>query len=104
MEVLSREGTCNANEEPQLGPLPNEEARPVTRTGLQRVVIGVDDLDKAIALYSKLLGSRFHIVPEELTLKHDVRVAMSFDAGIELVQGLPGTEKADRGLGLLGVV
>jgi len=77
--------------------------------GVNRVTIAVKDLDKGIALYSRLLGATFHdqSTPAE---PYGLRCAISWDAGIELVAPLPGrssfAEKhiAKHGEGLMGVV
>lgn len=77
--------------------------------GVNRVVIAVEDLQKAIELYSKLLGATFHgASPDAET--YGVSVAMSWDAGIELACPLPGRDSPIRkfiekhGEGLMAVV
>ena len=59
--------------------------------GVNRVTIGVKDLEKGIELYSKLLGATFYdqSVPAE---PFGLRCAISWDAGIELVAPLPGRD------------
>jgi len=77
--------------------------------GVNRVTIGVKDLEKGIELYSKLLGATFHdqSVPAE---PFGLRCAISWDAGIELVAPLPGRDSYatafidEHGEGLMGVV
>jgi len=77
--------------------------------GINRVTIAVKDLDKGIALYSRLLGATFHdqSTPAE---PYGLRCAISWDAGIELVAPLPGRKSfaekhiAKHGEGLMGVV
>ena len=78
--------------------------------GVNRVVIAVKDLDKAVALYSKLLGATFHDANPTDAAAHGVSVAMSWDAGIELACPLPGRDSPIKkfiethGEGLMGVV
>jgi methylmalonyl-CoA/ethylmalonyl-CoA epimerase len=77
--------------------------------GVNRVTIAVKDLEKGMALYSKLLGATFHdqCVPAE---PFGLRCAISWDAGIELVAPLPGRDSfvtsflEKQGEGLMGVV
>jgi methylmalonyl-CoA/ethylmalonyl-CoA epimerase len=77
--------------------------------GVNRVTIAVKDLDKGIALYSRLLGATFHdqSTPAE---PYGLRCAISWDAGIELVAPLRGRDSfaekhiARHGEGLMGVV
>ena len=77
--------------------------------GVNRVVIAVKDIDKAIDLYSRLLGATFHDASAGAE-SYGVRVAMSWDAGIELCAPLPGCNSyieqiiKKRGEGLVGVV
>ncbi len=77
--------------------------------GVNRVTIAVNDLDSAVAFYTRLLGATFH--DQDRPARHlGVRCAISWDAGIELVSPLPGEESfvtrliARRGEGLIGVV
>jgi methylmalonyl-CoA/ethylmalonyl-CoA epimerase len=77
--------------------------------GVNRVVIAVKDLDKAMATYSGLLGATFHDASAGAE-SFGVKVAMSWDAGIELCSPLPGRNSyveqiiEKRGEGLMGVV
>lgn len=85
-------------------------APPERQRGINRVVIGCWDLDAAVAFYSKLLGAEFIAAHGEEAASFGVRVAFSWDAGIELVAPLPDRESAlrttleERGEGLVGVV
>jgi len=78
--------------------------------GVNRVVIAVKDLDRAVALYSRLLGATFHEANPEDAAAHGVKVAMSWDAGIELACPLPDRDSPikklieTRGEGIMGVV
>lgn len=78
--------------------------------GVNRVTIAVRDLEKGKALFSKLLGATFHPANAEDAAAMGIEVAMSWDAGIELVAPLPGRESfvksiiEKRGEGLIGVV
>jgi methylmalonyl-CoA/ethylmalonyl-CoA epimerase len=78
--------------------------------GVNRVTIAVKDLEKAIDFYAKLLGATFHEATAEDVLTLGIRVAMSWDAGIELVSPMPDRESfiteflEQRGEGLMGVV
>lgn len=75
--------------------------------GINRIVVGVRDLDEAVARYSRLLGAEFSFVPLAVTERFGSRVAISWEAQLELVQALPGIDgygllpKAD---GLMGVI
>lgn len=77
--------------------------------GVNRVVIAVKDLDGAMATYSRLLGATFHDASAGAE-PFGVRVAMSWDAGIELCSPLPGRNSyieqiiEKQGEGLVGVV
>ena len=77
--------------------------------GVNRVTIAVKDLQRGIDLYSGLLGATFHGASPDAE-SYGVQVAMSWDAGIELVSPLPGrdgfVEKfiEKHGEGVLGVV
>lgn len=77
--------------------------------GVNRVIIAVRDLEKAVALYSKLLGAAFHDVTEGAE-SYGVRTFISWDAGIELCAPLPGRNSYieqiinKRGEGLVGAV
>ena len=57
--------------------------------GVNRVVIAVKDMDGAIEQYSRLLGANFHDASKGAEA-FGVRVAISWDAGIELCSPLPG--------------
>jgi catechol 2,3-dioxygenase-like lactoylglutathione lyase family enzyme len=57
--------------------------------GVNRVYIVVRDLDKGVAFYSKLLGATFNDAKVEG--KFGVRAALSWDAGIEMLSPLPGS-------------
>lgn len=78
--------------------------------GVNRVTIAVKDLERGKELYSKLLGATFHPANQEDAAAMGVEVAMSWDAGIELVAPLPGRDSfvkqiiEQRGEGLIGVV
>jgi methylmalonyl-CoA/ethylmalonyl-CoA epimerase len=77
--------------------------------GVNRVVIAVKDLDEATALYSRLLGATFHD-DSASSESYGMRVAISWDAGIELCAPLPGHDSftkrfiEQRGEGLMSVV
>lgn len=78
--------------------------------GVNRVTIAVKDLEKGKDLYSKLLGATFHPGSEADAAALGIEVAMSWDAGIELVAPLPDRDShvkniiEKRGEGLIGVV
>ena len=78
--------------------------------GVNRVVIAVKDLEKAMNFYSKLLSATFHEATAEDVVTLGIRVAFSWDAGIELVAPMPGRESfvteilEQRGEGLINVV
>jgi len=77
--------------------------------GVNRVVIAVKDLEKAIDIYSKLLGATFHDVSAG-SEQYGVRAVISWDAGIELCAPIEGKNSyveqiiSKRGEGLMGVV
>jgi catechol 2,3-dioxygenase-like lactoylglutathione lyase family enzyme len=77
--------------------------------GVNRVVIAVKDLEKAIDTYSKLLGATFHDVSAG-SEQFGVRAVISWDAGIELCAPIAGKNSyieqiiKKRGEGLMGVV
>lgn len=77
--------------------------------GVNRVVIAVKDLDKAIDTYSKLLGATFHDVSAG-SEQYGVKAVISWDAGIELCAPIPGRDSyieqiiKKRGEGMTGVV
>ncbi|MFI6309594.1 hypothetical protein ACIBEK_05485 [Nocardia fusca] len=66
--------------------------------GVNRIVVGVPDIDQAIAHYEKLLGATFERVPDEFCKGFGSRVAISWDAGIELVAPLQGPASDRIGL------
>lgn len=79
--------------------------------GINRIILAVRDLQKAKALYSRMLGATFHDASwTGAPLGMDV--AISWDAGIEICAPMPGREKdsmisgfLDRhGDGILSVV
>ncbi len=78
--------------------------------GVNRVTIAVKDLKKGIEVYSRLLGATFNSANAEDAANFGIEVAMSWDAGIELVAPLPGRDShvkqfiEARGEGLMGVV
>ena len=78
--------------------------------GVNRVTVAVKDLEKGKELYSELLGATFHPANDEEAAALGVRVAMSWDAGIELVSPIPDRDSFvkqiidTRGEGVLGVV
>lgn len=79
--------------------------------GINRVVLAVWDLEDGMAFYSKLLSSAFTETTTDLGRSFGVRVAMNFDAGVELVAPLPGAETSsvrdfleENGEGVSGVV
>ncbi len=78
--------------------------------GVNRVTIAVKDLEKGIDFYAKLLGATFHEATAKDVVTLGIRVAMSWDAGIELVSPIPDRESfiseflEQRGEGLMGVV
>jgi methylmalonyl-CoA/ethylmalonyl-CoA epimerase len=78
--------------------------------GVNRVTIAVKELEKGMDFYAKLLGATFHEATAEDVVTLGIRVAMSWDAGIELVSPMPDRESflteflEQRGEGLMGVV
>jgi len=78
--------------------------------GVNRVTMVVRDLEHGKAFYSKLLGTTFHSMNDEDAERFGIRVAASWDAGIELVSPIPGRESTasqfleKHGEGLMGVV
>ena len=83
----------------------------VKQRGINRVVVAVWDFDAGKAFYEKLLGTTF--APENddgEAAAFGVRVAMAWEAGVELVSPLPGVDSPIRadleanGEGLKGVV
>jgi catechol 2,3-dioxygenase-like lactoylglutathione lyase family enzyme len=59
--------------------------------GINRVVIAVRDLDRAVRFYSELLGATFHDASAGAE-PFGIKAALSWDAGIELVAPLPGRD------------
>ena len=58
--------------------------------GVNRVVVAVKDLEKAIDIYSKLLGATFYDVSAG-SEQFGIKAAISWDAGIELCAPIAGT-------------
>lgn len=82
-----------------------------TQRGVNRVVIGVWDFEAGKAFYERLLDAHFEKENDDgEAAQFGVRVAMAWDAGVELVSPLPGVESAMRtsleqnGEGIQGVV
>jgi catechol 2,3-dioxygenase-like lactoylglutathione lyase family enzyme len=77
--------------------------------GVNRVVIGVRDLEKGISLYSNLLGTSFEDISWTGAL-FGISVAVSWEAGIELCAPLPGRESVvtqfleENGEGIMSIV
>ncbi len=59
--------------------------------GINRIVIAVKDLQKGIDLYSGLLGATFHNA-DGTGEPMGINVAISWDAGIELIAPIPGKD------------
>ncbi len=78
--------------------------------GVNRVTIAVKDLQNGIDTYSRLLGASFNSANSEDAAKFGIEVAMSWDAGIELVAPLPDRDSHVRnhieqhGEGLMTVI
>jgi len=78
--------------------------------GVNRVTIAVKDLEKGKELYSGLLGATFFPADAGEAAKMGIEVAMSWDAGIELVAPLADRDSfvkqiiENRGEGVIGVV
>jgi predicted enzyme related to lactoylglutathione lyase len=80
--------------------------------GINRVAIVVKDFDGAVTLYSELLNTTFY--PLTIAEGSGVRVALSYDAGIEIASPLAGSKQPsalglsqyvkDHGEGLYAVV
>ncbi|MFC1924744.1 VOC family protein [Chloroflexota bacterium] len=62
--------------------------------GVNRVVFAVKDFDKAVALYSELFNTEFHVGDVTASAAWGIKVAVSWDAEIEIVSPLPDTEAA----------
>lgn len=84
---------------------------PVPERGVNRVVVAVWDFDEGRRFFEELLGATF--APENddgQAASFGVRVAMAWDAGVELVSPLPGVPSGIRddleahGEGVKGVV
>ena len=60
--------------------------------GVNRVVIAVRDLDKAVALYSELFDTAFYEGDAAQAASYGIRVAVSWDAAIEIVSPLPESD------------
>lgn len=77
---------------------------------INRIVIAVWDLDKAVALYSELLGAEFYEVSNQITDMLGARVALSFDGKMEILAPIPGRESKvelwlnEHGEGIQGVI
>lgn len=79
--------------------------------GVNRIVVAVLDLEKAKAYYADLLGAVFHSA-DWTGEAFGIRVAISWNAGIELCAPIPGKEAQSfltpllqqRGEGVLTVV
>lgn len=59
--------------------------------GINRVAIVVEDLDRAVALYSELLSTTFH--PLVLAEDWGVRAVFSYEAGIEIASPIPESKE-----------
>ncbi len=59
--------------------------------GINRIVIAVKDLQKGIEFYSKMLGATFHDA-NGTGEPMGIYVAISWDAGIELIAPIPGKD------------
>ena len=79
--------------------------------GINRIVIGVWDFEKAKDYFERLLGAEF--APENTdgeAAAFGVRVAMAWESGIELISPIPGIESHVRdemeknGEGIKGIV
>ena len=80
--------------------------------GINRVAILVKDYDRAVALYSELLNTTFY--PLVIAEGSGVRVAFSYEAGIEIASPIHGSDQPsalalahhlkERGEGLYAVV
>lgn len=77
--------------------------------GVNRVIMVVKDLDKSVDLYTRLLGCVFED-QSEAAEPHGVKVALSWDGGIEMCTPLPGRDSLiktfleQHGEGLMGVI
>jgi len=74
---------------------------------IQRIILVVHDIDKAMKFYTTLLGGTFY---ETDSKAYGVRCAINFGAGMELLSPLPGCDSESkrwldtRGECLMGVV
>lgn len=59
--------------------------------GINRVVIVVKDLDRAVALYSKLLNTTFY--PLVTAEEYGVHAVFSYEAGIEIASPIVGSKE-----------
>lgn len=79
--------------------------------GVNRVIIAVRDLEKSKEFYSRVLGATFHQA-NWTGAPFGIDVAISWDAGIELIAPIPGRERdcviaqflEHRGEGVMNVV
>ena len=77
--------------------------------GVNRAVIAVRDLDKAVGIYSKLLNTTFFYVTTTAE-PFGIDAALSWDAGIEICAPLPGRDSVisrsieEQGEGLRQVI
>ena len=62
--------------------------------GVSRVVIAVRDLDKAMALYSRLFDTPFHERDASVAASYGIRASVNWDAAIEIVSPLPESKAA----------
>ena len=62
--------------------------------GVNRVVFAVKDFDKAVALFSELFNTDFDIGDVTASAAWGIKVAVSWDAEIEIVSPIPGTTAA----------
>lgn len=89
--------------EPASTPAPRER-------GINRIICGVWDLDAAMEFYGQLLGVTFQHGHGEEAESFGVRVAFSWEGGMELVSPLPDRDSHIRthletaGEGIIGVV
>jgi catechol 2,3-dioxygenase-like lactoylglutathione lyase family enzyme len=88
---------------------PDPRGRP--QRGINRVVVAVWDFEAGQRFYERLLGARFEPENDDgEAAAFGVRVAMAWDAGIELVSPIPGvpspirSEMERNGEGVKGVV
>ena len=60
--------------------------------GVNRVVIAVRDLDEAVIVYSRLFNTTFKEGDGDMDASYGIRAAVSWDAAIELVSPIPGSD------------